>query len=153
MKKIKLTKGLFAIVDDDIFNFLNKWKWQAVGLKKRPYAARSVKNPRTMIYLHRFITMAQPLEYIDHKNRDTLDNRLENLRFCTNGQNMTNSFRNKNLSGMRGVSKSRKRFFARIRHKNKSIYIGHYKTVKEAAKAYDKMAKKLHGEFAQLNYP
>jgi len=42
---------------------------------------------------------------------------------------------------------------ARISFNTKKIYLGSYKTKEEAARAYDKKAIELFGEFAQLNFP
>ena len=41
----------------------------------------------------------------------------------------------------------------RINFNNKKIYVSAHKTKEEAARAYDKKAIELHGEYAQLNYP
>tara|TARA_R110001583_G_scaffold85211_1_gene223341 strand:- start:1103 stop:1750 length:648 start_codon:yes stop_codon:yes gene_type:complete len=51
-------------------------------------------------------------------------------------------------------SKVKKRFQAYIRPKGqKRIKLGYYLTAEEAARAYDKKAKELFGEFAELNFP
>ena len=96
-KIIELTQGKSCIVDDEDFEFLNKWKWQAW---KSPYgtvwyALRSVKILGTRrsntIRMHRVI-MGDPFGLeIDHKNHDGLDNRRENLRICTKAQNQQNA--------------------------------------------------------------
>ena len=50
--------------------------------------------------------------------------------------------------------KVKKRLKAHIKPKGqKRIQLGHYLTAEEAAKAYDKKAKELYGEFAELNFP
>ena len=83
MKRIKLTKGKWALVDDSNYDWLNWWKWYARIDKKAFYACRKPRTNRGEITMHRVI-MGNPKNVkIDHRNRDTLDNRQENLRICS----------------------------------------------------------------------
>lgn len=86
MKIIKLTNGYEAIVDDEDYEVLNKWKWR-VRVSDTPtpkaYAYRSFhikgvggKN----ISMHRFILGLKKGELGDHINGNSLDNRRCNLR-------------------------------------------------------------------------
>lgn len=102
MKTITLTQGKVAIVDDDDFDWLNQVKWftKITGNGTRSYAARfkRINKRPTTIYMHRAI-MTDDLEAVgltgkevDHINRNTLDNRRENLRVCTKQQNLANRY-------------------------------------------------------------
>lgn len=94
---------------------------------------------------------------IDHIDHDGLDNRKANLRPATRCQNMYH--RKKTAAASRskykGVSrrKNSNKWLARIRCEKKSIYLGTFASEIDAAKAYDRAAKKYHGEFASLNFP
>jgi hypothetical protein len=107
------------------------------------------------------ILNAPPNMEVDHVNGNPLDNRKENLRVCTHEENGRNRKPNKGkiFKGVReiksvGQKKARhKRFLAAIYFKGKSIPIGYYATEEEAALAYDRKAKELFGEFANLNFP
>jgi hypothetical protein len=93
-------------------------------------------------------------KYIDHGNMNVLDNRKSNLRKCTIQQNACNREKPKhNTSGYKGVywEKGLKKWRSAIRLNNKKIHIGCYEIKIEAAKAYNKKAKELFGEFARLN--
>lgn len=88
---------------------------------------------------------------VDHINRDTLDDRIENLRAATRTQNQANAKRRKHCqSGYKGVARSRNgsRWHARIRKDGKCIHIGTYDSPAEAHAAYVAKAKELFGEFA-----
>jgi hypothetical protein len=80
-KKIPLNNGLFALVDDELFDWLNVWKWYAKKSFSRFYACRKViSNGRTyFIRMHRFINNTPPNWVCHHINGNTLDNRGENL--------------------------------------------------------------------------
>ena len=58
-------------------------------------------------------------------------------------------------SKYKGLSwrKQRKKWAVTICYKRKNIIVGYFEDEKQAAKAYDKAAKKYHGEFASLNFP
>lgn len=90
---------------------------------------------------------------IDHINGNTLDNRKENLRICTQTENMRNRRANTNNKlNIKGVCQIKNgSYCAKIQKGEEVYYIGLYKTKKEAADAYDVKAKELFGEFARLN--
>jgi hypothetical protein len=94
-----------------------------------------------------------PKDQIDHINCNKSDNRIENLREATNGQNHANT-KSKNKLGFKGIGfkpkLKNKPYTAKIRHNKKNIHIGCYATPEEAFEAYKIMAKKLHGEFARF---
>jgi hypothetical protein len=58
-------------------------------------------------------------------------------------------------SKYKGVSWAKKSavWLASIRYKGKQIHLGLFLDEKLAARAYDEVASKLHGEFAQTNFP
>jgi hypothetical protein len=154
MKEIELTQGQVAIVDDEDYEYLSQWKWQASkNYKEKFYARRNDGNKK--VYMHRQIIKVKKDEEIDHINGDTLDNRKENLRACCRRDNSRNAISGrKNKHGFKGVRLERKKFSAKIFDGKKHISIsGNYKTSIEAARAYDKKAIELFGEFALLNFP
>lgn len=153
MKKIELTQGKEALVDDDYFNILSKWKWYYDG----GYAKRKKCLPNKIlktIWMHREIMKTPQGLCTDHIDGNGLNNQKINLRICTNDQNQRNSKKQvNNTSGFKGVivNKTTKKFQAQIRSNSRKIHLGYFNTAKEAAKAYNIAAKKLHGEFASLN--
>ena len=75
---------------------------------------------------------------VDHINHVRNDNRLVNLRFATQGENLKNqSVSSKSTTGVTGVyfSKARKKYIAQIKVNRKRIYLGAFKTLEEAAAA------------------
>jgi len=159
MKYIKLTQGQWAIVDDEDFEWLIKYKWYAnYDLSTRGYyAMRNIplgNGKRKHLKMHRVIMNAKQGEQIDHKNRDSLDNRKQNLRFATPSQNQANSkIRSDNTSGYKGVVwyKNYQKWQVRIRYQGKRIYLGSFNNKEDAALVYNIKAKQLFGEYALLN--
>lgn len=161
MKRIKLTQGKFAIVDEADFEWLNQWNWYLSETKNTCYAFRSFKmaGKWTTVTMHRFILglkKGNSLES-DHKNGKGLDNRRENLRICTHSENMQNRHRMKKGRSChrQGVYRleSSGRWMASIMKNYKSLYIGTYSTAELAAHAYDKKAVELYGSSAKTNFP
>jgi hypothetical protein len=159
MRKISLTQGKSAIVDDGDFEWLNQHKWfarkEARGTQYNA-ARNSHGKKRHTILMHRFIMNAQKGEQIDHKNHNALDNHRNNLRFCTPSQNAQNRKiqRNKKSSRYKGVSwVNRDRcWVAAIKINQKTIFIGKFHNEIKAAKAYDKKARELFREFSYVNF-
>jgi len=155
-KLIPLTQGKFAIVDAHDYERLSKYRWCAVKSRRTYYAIRSVKRSRVQIRMHRMLLNAPPGLLVDHINNNGLDNRRSYLRLCTHAQNALNQRPHRGTSSRyKGVGwdKSKKKFRASITHHYKRIHLGYFKCEIEAAKAYDKKAKELFGEFAYLNFP
>ena len=149
MKTISLTQGKEAIVDDDDFERVSKYKWCYDG---EGYATANVCGKQTR--MHRFILNAQPGQHVDHANMAGLDNRKENIRICNNSQNHANiGLRSDNTTGYKGVSfiKRDNIFQAKIQVHGHHMNLGSFNNPKEAALAYNKAASLYFGEFARLN--
>ncbi len=85
---------------------------------------------------------------IDHINGLRHDNRIENLRLATNGQNQANKAV-RNRTGFKGVKRQRSgRWEARIRLNGKRICLGTFDSPEQAHAAYLGAARVAHGEFA-----
>ena len=153
MKKIKLTKGKYALVDNKDFNFLNQWKWHLSDSGGVVRVIGSVKNKnRKNVWMHRLILSPHNNMQVDHINHNRLDNRRKNLRVCTQSENNQNKgAKIDNTSGYKGVSKHKgwNKWVAEIMAKGVRIRVGGFNTPKEAFKVYCKLAKKYHGKFAK----
>lgn len=90
---------------------------------------------------------------VDHINRNRLDNRLENLRICTQKENSYNTTKSPNTKYQyKGVSQSKKGLWtASITKDGKKHSIKNINSEIEAAQIYDIMAEELFGEFANKN--
>jgi len=128
------------------------FKW---AITKGYVFARNSKT-RRMVTLHSFILGKQDGMYIDHKNRNPLDNRKINLRVCDNSQNCHNRWKPKKSglsSKYKGVDfhKNSKKFHASICINRNKIHLGYFIEEKDAALAYNKAAIKFLGEFTVIN--
>jgi hypothetical protein len=152
--EIKLTKGKVALVSEQDYHMLTQHKWSYDGR----YARASIyyKDVR----MHRLIMQAplaqaaaKELEVeVDHINGDKLDNRRENLRLVTKSQNQHNK-PSCNSRKYKGVSreKSRRKWKAQIHFNNKDLFLGHFDTDHEAARAYNAAARIHFGDHARFN--
>jgi hypothetical protein len=157
--QIKLTKGFFAEVDAEDFEWLNQWNWSSEKHGDHKRAVRWTQDghgKRIRIHMHRIIMGCPENMQIDHIDRNPLNNKKSNLRICTQAENVMNRPRFKTTKGpYKGayMHKECNKWVGAIGHKGKMIYLGLFSTAEEAAHAYDKKAKELHGEFACLNFP
>lgn len=157
MKQIPLTQGKFALVDDEDYEELSKFKWYSFKRGNTFYAIRNHPGQRLM---HRMILNLNGKLVCDHKDRNGLNNQRSNLRICTQAQNCMNSSSQKNsTSSFLGVCWTKQRqkgkdyFYwrATISVSGKKIHLGSFKNEIEAARVYNEAAKKYFGEFANLN--
>ena len=102
-----------------------------------------------------FILNLTDLPCVDHKDRNSLNNHLSNLRWCTRKENDQNRSKRKNTSSVyKGVSfnKPLNKWHARIQHNGHQIHLGYFSDESDAGRAYDRKAKELFKEFAHLNF-
>lgn len=152
MRRIKLTKGKFALIDSKDYRLVSAYRWYALKPNSHVwYACTSfnVNGTKQHIYMHHLI---MGFKGIDHKNCNGLDNRRSNLRKATQSQNFADWPKyTGTASRYKGVSRHCNRFYARIAKDRTTHYLGIFRTQKEAALAYNEAATRLYGEFARLN--
>ena len=155
---IELTKGYSTIVDDADYVVLASWKWRVLDNRHGQfYAIRSSPRrikPRRTVLMHREILDAPTGVMVDHINGDGLDNQRNNLRLCTNAQNQQNRRKHATASSRyKGVcwDKSVDKWLARIGPHGKVQILGWHASELEAARAYDRAAHEMCGEFARFN--
>lgn len=137
-------------------------KWLKCGVSPQGYRQVTISNEsgRLGTPLHRllglvFLGLGED-QTIDHIDGCRLNNSLRNLRLATPSQNQANiGLRKDNRSGYKGVSWSKrsKKWQGYIHANGRSFHLGFYSDKEQAAKVRDAAALKLHGEFAQLNFP
>lgn len=165
MKKVPVS-NTFSMVDDSDYERLSALNWslsgygyaRAVVYGKKGRDSRGLLIPK-VVKMHRMVVGAKEDELVDHINGNSLDNRRENLRICTMSQNLANQkIRKDSTSGFKGVclgnnktNKWRAYISKKEGEKTKQHHLGFFKTKEDAAKAYNKKAVELFGDFARLN--
>lgn len=160
MKTIKLTRGKVALVDDEDFEFISRWKWRADvrGYAMRTSYAHGKYSPQ-LIRMSRLVAERMGLVLdglvVDHINGRPGDNRRENLRAITQANNCKNArLRKDSASGVKGVSYcQRDRYWlANISVDGVKHSLGGFKLKEDAVQAYAEAARRLHGEFACISH-
>lgn len=135
---IDLPCGRRALVDAADLERLSSFRWFAKpmgGKTEKFYAVRSIRTERGARHLpmHREIAGAPLGLVVDHLNGNSLDNRRQNLRICTQGDNARNVSRD--ADPMRGVSRRGNRWVARLCVDGRMTHIGVFNTALEASRA------------------
>lgn len=155
--------GYQVLIDDEDFDRVSKYKWHLdwpyfrrsgnYYFKTRPY----INGVRYTWSLHHFI-YGKPDKgsYLDHINRNTLDNRKNNFRYVTPQQNKYNQkCRKDNTTGYKGVGVQTHcpKYIVKIVYDGKRHSLGTYSDPIEAARVYDRKAIEVYGEYAVTNFP
>ncbi len=155
---VTLTRGYEAVIDAEDVPLVSGRNWFAKADRNTVYAASndySGLRCRT-IRLHR-VLMGDPIGLeVDHIDGDGLNNckRGErcNLRIATHQQNMYNQrISKKNSSGLKGVSRDKGKWRARIRVGQSVVYLGGFHTPELAHAAYSKASAEMHGAFGKTS--
>lgn len=155
--------GIFTWKERPIEHFKNKHLMNAWNAQRSSKQAGTVTSAGYMTigldgvkYLaHRLawkmVTNDDPSILVDHKSRDTLDNKFNNLREATVAQNSQNSVAKKNNRiNLKGVQKHAKKWRSRIWINGKNKHLGYFSSPETAHSAYCVAAKKYYGEFARF---
>lgn len=154
MREISLSQGKVALVDDDDYaKVLLRGPWCAMKHGQTYYAGRTIRKGEswTTEFMHQFISGYGRTDHID---RNGLNNQSSNLREATAQQNMRNQGPRGGSSLFKGVcwDKRAKKWKSAIRD-YKKIHLGYFEIEQDAARAYDRAAREMFGEFAYLNFP
>lgn len=168
MKKIKLTKGKYAIVDYEDFHYLTRFKWRVIRQERKatdinPVAiyervGRTVNN-RT-IFMEYFI-LSLDNKNVVFKNGNNFDFRKKNMlpinkslvvhrqrkHFIKENSNFRSQYKNVT----KRIDSKGKQYQARISFNGKRINLGFFDSEKEAAIAYNIKARELYGGLAYQN--
>lgn len=156
MKKIPITQGKVAIVDDADYEWLNKFKWSAQK-SGNTYYAKTVYNDgnrQVKLYMHSAIMNTPAGMITDHINHNGLDNRRANLREGSYSQNNANQSKISNkASKYKGVTWDNwnNKWKAQITVNYKNHFLGYFDNEYDAGKAYDKACKHFYEQFARTN--
>ncbi len=166
MKEIKIYSKKFGefsvLIDDEDYDRLMRWTWHIVKWPRGIYARRhsDIDGVRKFVLMHREIFgVTDPNVFLDHKDRNGLNNQKSNLRIATRAENARNSRkRQDSASKYKGVcwSKADKKWKAVICYtagRWKTKHLGIFILEEDAAHAYDRAARELFGEYASLNFP
>jgi hypothetical protein len=154
----KFGLGRLAKVSGHRFDELSAYRWRVsyfgYVVRNATGAEKDAGLPH-VVTMHRQIMQPPGDMEVDHRNRDTLDNRDENLRVCTTAENRRNSLSFRGKSKYKGIylHKDTGRWMARLVIDNKTYFLGRYVAEEEAARAYDAAALHHYGAFARTNFP
>lgn len=153
-RSIPITQGKHAIVDAGDFEKLMGYTWCAHKKKNGFWAVTRFSGSSTPVGMHRILMDCPSGFEVDHIDGDGLNNRRRNLRVCSHAENMKNIRLSKtNTSGFKGVSlyRGRRKWAAKISHKDVTKPLGEFEVKEHAAMAYDYAAMAICGEFALTN--
>lgn len=154
MKLIPISKGETALVSDEDYERLCGFTWclhvNRITGRKEAHRAQWSNGAMRMVTMSEDVMGRRDGYEVDHRDRNGLNNQRENLRWATRSQNMSNRGCWNSL-GVKGVHFCAGKFVAIVWSQRKRYYLGRFRTKEEAAAAYDRKARELHGEFAVTN--
>jgi hypothetical protein len=151
IRRIPVGNGLFALVDASDYEMVSRYKWHAIRKGPKTYAC--CHKGRKLVSMHRMIMRPRKGYVVDHIDGNGLNNRRCNLRECTIQQNRANARSRGGSSRFVGVYRRKDKWVAGLQYRGKYYYLGLFEDEVEAAKARDRKAYELLGEYAYLNFP
>lgn len=153
---IPISQGRETIIEESDYPLIPVARWYARRGRHTWYVTTKINGE--WIHMHDIVLPSPSGFVVDHIDGNGLNNRRGNLRIATTSQNQMSRLAlewQKKTSKFRGVcwNKGMKKWQAEIQLNQKGIYLGCYADEVEAAKAYDRAARKYFGEFARPNFP
>ena len=134
--------------DLEDYDKIKDYYWYEARLSKKYHPVEShIPNSGKIVKMHQLIFGKDA----DHKNRNPMDNRKDNLRECTQQENCRNSsLRSDNSSGIIGVAfdSNRNKWRARIKTGEIDKHLGYFINKDDAIKSRLEAEVKYFGEFA-----
>lgn len=127
-----------ALIDIEDVEKISKYKWR---VNDNGYVVTDI-DKNTKLRLHRFLMNPSEDMVVDHINHNRLDNRKQNLRLCTQGENL----RNKKVKGV-AFDERRNKWYARIMINRKNLHLGSFDTKEEAIEARKQAEIEYFGEY------
>jgi len=138
----KTPRGRKIKVGDRAGHLQQSGYW-AINIDKKLY-----KEHRVVFLMHHGYLP----KYIDHIDGDKLNNKVENLRPCTNSENaMNQKISSRNSLGVKNVSfhKPLKKYKVQIQLDGKDIHIGYFDDLKVAELEAKNARQKYFGNFSR----
>lgn len=142
---IELTKNQFCLIDVEDADELEKKSWHSSWDRK----CKQFRAKGTNVYMHRLLIGNSECRFVDHRNRNTLDNRKSNLRLATNSENCANvGIRRNSSTGYRGVTFiSTRNAYKATFFRGKQYFLGYFPTAQMASITIENKLKEIDGEF------
>jgi len=150
VRRIMMSGGQFVLVDAADYEWLSRHKWSS----RNGYATR--RAGRRLLYMHREIMNPPPGMVVDHIDGNKPNNCRSNLRICTRQENLQNRPKRIDcVSRFKGVHYHKRsgKWHAQADLAGEYFRTRLFADEVEAARAYDRLAVELFGEFAYLNFP
>ena len=151
IRRIPLGNSLFATVDVADYEELRQYTWHASRNGGKVYAV--CHKDGKAVSMPRMIMKPPKGTIVDHIDLNSLNNRRCNLRVCTQEENLVNRGPKGGSSRFVGVHRCGKKWRAGVSRQGVYHYLGLFDDEVEAAKARDRKAVEVHGQYAYLNFP
>ena len=149
----EMNKNLLIDLDkQEIINLVtgNKLKFFLIGHKKNNQLYYGISFKKFRLRVHRLFFYRKygylP-DLVDHKDRNKLNNNIENLRELTDSENKRNSNKKKIecTSKYKGVSwsKRQRKWEARLKVSGKYLFLGYFDNEDDAGQAYNNKIREL----------